>query len=218
MVPLVGWGVQAVLVRTRRGAGDVWAWLKPQMPAVGGCPQVLTTQRGLKGSGRVGLAWASGLLAAFNVWVWGFPSLAPGLFSLRQSSGLRRLVPGIRRLYFVLCPEAVTPRRPGDGGQRARGKDRWTECVTPGCSCQAMRPQPARHPPTSAGAERALQRGPCLCRPVCLSGGWMSVYRRPPAAPRAQPLPGVSGPADDVSIWGPRLGEVVCWILCGPGV
>ena len=33
----------------------------------------------------------------------------------------------------------------------------------------------------------------------------MSVYRRPPAAPRAQPLPGVSGSADDVSIWGPCL-------------
>lgn len=99
----------------QEGSRGVWAWLRPQM---------LTTQRGLKGSGRVGLAWASGLLAAFDVWAWGFPSPAPG-FSPRQSSGLLRLVPGTRRLYFVLCPEAVTQRRPGDGG-------RWPEEKTGG--------------------------------------------------------------------------------------
>lgn len=107
----------------QEGCGGVWAWLRSQMPTVEGCPRVLTTQRGLKGSGRVGLAWASGLPAAFDVWVWGFPSPTPGLFSLRQSSGLLRLVPGTRQLYSVLCPEAVTPRRPGEvgaDGQRKR--------------------------------------------------------------------------------------------------
>ena len=46
---------------------------------------------------------------------------------------------------------------------------------------------PAWHPLEAAGAERAPWRGLCLCRPVCPSGGWMSVYRRlrPPELSRS---------------------------------
>lgn len=47
----------------------MWAWLRSQMPAVEGCPRVLTTQRGLRALEGWGWAWALGLLAAFDVWV-----------------------------------------------------------------------------------------------------------------------------------------------------
>ena len=40
---------------------------------------------------------------------------------------------------------------------------------------------------------------------ACLPERRVDVCLPPPAAPRAQPLPGVSGSADDVSIRGPRL-------------
>ena len=105
----------------QEGCGGVWAWLRSQMPAVKGCPRVLTTQRGLKGSGRVGLAWASGLLAA---WVWGSPPQQLGCSS-------RDKVQACSSLYQARgsCILSSAPRQsPQEGqerwGQMARGKDR----------------------------------------------------------------------------------------------
>lgn len=207
---LMGWAVWAVCVWTRRAVTRVGVagGLKCQQWGGWWPPQGAYHRRGRSSSGRVGLALASGLLAALGVCVWGVASLEPGSFSLRQSSGLLQLVPDMRQLYSFLCHKAVTPRWPGwgHGWRKRQGNGQCDPRVL--LPCPAPRP-PAWHPLEAAGVERAPWRGPCL-RKACLPERRLDVCLPLPAAPRAQPLPGVSGSAGDVSIRGPRL---VLWKL-----
>lgn len=206
----MGWAVWAVCVWTRRAVTRVGVagGLKCQQWGGWWPPQGAYHRRGRSSSGRVGLALASGLLAALGVCVWGVASLEPGSFSLRQSSGLLQLVPDMRQLYSFLCHKAVTPRWPGwgHGWRKRQGNGQCDPRVL--LPCPAPRP-PAWHPLEAAGVERAPWRGPCL-RKACLPERRLDVCLPLPAAPRAQPLPGVSGSAGDVSIRGPRL---VLWKL-----
>ena len=125
----------------------MWAWLGVLSACSGmggGCPRVLTIRRGRKSSGRVGLARASGLLAALDVCIWGVASPEPRSFSPRQSSGLLRLVPDMKQLYSFLCHEAVTPRRPGwgDGWRKRQGNGQCDPRVL--LPCSTSRPPPRR--------------------------------------------------------------------------
>lgn len=107
----------------------------------------------------------------------------------------------------------------GDGGGGRCGGEGKCDPRVP-LPCSACPHRPAWHSLAAAGAEKVPQRGAASVQAcVCLRGGWMPVYRRP-RAPRAQLLPGVSGSADDVSIWGPRFACGSClldspqpWVL-----
>ena len=102
-------------------------------------------------------------------------------------------------------------------GQRGEGKD----SVTPGCPCQALlTPSSQFDIPWQQLEQRGFHREGLHCAGlVCLRSRWMPVYCRL-WAPRAQLLPGVSGSADDVSIWGPQVACGSClldstqpWVL-----
>lgn len=157
---------------------------------------MLTLRGGCRVYGKAGVAKASGpgCTALYGVGV-GVPSPEPVLFSLRQSSGLLR-------------PLGQSPWEGRHGGEQAgRLEETGEGQCDPGVplASSACPHQPVCHSLAAAGVERVPQRGAAFVQAcVCLRGGWMPVYRCL-RAPRAQLLPGVSGSADDVSIWGPRV-------------
>lgn len=182
---LMGWGVWAVIkCMDQEGCeGCGCSWSPKCLQCVGGSAPGPERP---PGSRRMGLVQASGL-AVLDEWVWGILSPEPGLFSLRQSSGLLWLVAGPKAAAFCPLPRSSHPEKAGVGVGWLEGKS-----GTVGCSCHASSPTPAptgSAPPSSSwSGEAPPPRGPCLCRPVCLSSvGWMSVYRclRPPEPSRS---------------------------------